>query len=81
MKGSLLLILLACLSLFSSCTAPEPKPSDAAADTELGLTHEEDRGEAEQTLEELREAQQQEQRRRLERQVTEPEPIVRASET
>ena len=72
MKTYLAFILISALSLFSSCAAPSPKASDTAADTELGLTQEEDQEDAHETVRSLAEAQQQEQRRRLERQVTEP---------
>ena len=65
--GSLLALL--CLSL-TSCIFSSKKPTDAEADSTLGVVAEEQTGDAQQTLEELREERLKEQKRALERQIT-----------
>lgn len=69
MKKIIYLILAA--MIFSSC-ALRPEGADTKADTALGVTQDEDRQDAEQTLQEMREAQRQEQKRHLERQINDP---------
>ncbi len=67
---NLLIPILFVLMTFSSCMS-RPQ-TDTDADEKLGLVQEEKRGDAEQALAALREAQRQEQRRNLERQITDP---------
>ena len=57
------------LLLLSSCAGTN---QDNAVDTKLGLTKQDDMNEAEQTANELRKQQLAEQKRNLERQITDP---------
>ena len=55
-----------------SCASKSPQATDLNADTELGVAQHEETEEAQAHLEDLREMQRQEQKRQLERQITEP---------
>ena len=67
-----MLSLLSLLIFLTSCTTAPPQNPDTKADTQLGAAREEQTEEAEAALEELREVQRQEQKRHLERQITDP---------
>ena len=65
-----------CVALTSCATKPKPA-ADSDADTKLGLVQDEERDEAQKANDELQEAQRQEQKRRLERVVTDPLDNIR----
>ena len=58
--------------LLSSCASQSEEGRDKALDTKLGLLEEVQSDDANKTLQDLQEIQRQEQRRHLERQVTDP---------
>ena len=71
MKNFVLLISL--LVTLASCAVRSPQASDIDADTQLGLAHEEQAEDAESALAEIQETQRREQKRALERVITETE--------
>lgn len=60
------------LFLLTSCAMRSSQAQDATVDTNLGVHQKEQSHEAVKTLEEIQESQRQEQKRQLERQITEP---------
>ncbi len=68
------LLLVPVLSFFlASCAHQLPPVSDSAADAKLGLTSEDQTEETEETVAQIQEAHRKEQKRNLERIITEPD--------
>ncbi len=65
------LLLSALLFLLNAC-ATQPSAKDAAVDAKLGLVQDEHTEEAEKSLDEIKDAERLEQKRELERYITDP---------
>ena len=69
---NILFVLFAVALFCSSCAHTPEAPPDTKADSALGLAQEDQRDDAEQSLQDLRDSQREDQKRRMERLINDP---------